>query len=105
MKRLALVLLLLAGCSDDPARMRTDAEISDIASDAAADATAEKFSELEARIDDLETAKDEAESKVVGLEAEITRLTGSDATDTKNIETLFANDRAFGQRLNIPVSD
>lgn len=62
----ALALALFAAGCDDPARMRTEAEIADIADDVAADhvASAEaRIAELEARIANLEDRL-EAESGV-----------------------------------------
>lgn len=62
-------LLLLAACSGESQSSRED-EITDIASDAAVGATAEKFSELEGRIDDLETAKESLETEIAEAEAQ-----------------------------------
>jgi len=61
-------LLSLSACGDMP-QARTEGEIEDIASDAAVDATASKFTELEGRIDDLETEKLELEAEVSSAEA------------------------------------
>jgi peptidoglycan hydrolase CwlO-like protein len=69
----ALVVLAaawLASCKDMP-QARTEAEIRDIASDAAADATADEFSNVSGRLDDLESKVNELESQKSDLAGQL----------------------------------
>ena len=95
MRFLAVIvgLLMLSACDDMP-QARTEGEIEDIASDAAVDATASKFTELESRIDELEAEKLEIEAKALELEADVS----SAEANTTEVESDVAAFRSEYER-------
>lgn len=94
----------LTAC-DNARVMGSEGEIEAIAHDAALDATAPKFSELQQRVEELE--------------AEVERLSNNDKIDTNSIEalsehdkwqdgaieTLYDNDRTFAARTGLPFQE
>lgn len=68
--RLWPLLLLAPTACDDIPRARTEAEIADMATDAAGDVAAEGDAALEARIVELESSAQTLEAEVATLQAE-----------------------------------
>lgn len=72
MRALLLAALLLCGCGGPALSDKQRAEVSDIAADAAADASTEdqasKVADLEARIDELESQVEDLSSRLESVE-------------------------------------
>ncbi|WP_426268118.1 hypothetical protein [Sphingomonas sp. LHG3443-2] len=92
----ALAMLLVAGCDNIP-RGHTDADIEDIATDAATDATSAKFSEMEGQINDLESEIAELKSNVADLQSE---LAGARAYSKSLAETADDNAEKLNQFMS-----
>ncbi len=102
----------MASCSGSPLADR-EGDIEAVASDAALDATAPKFSELEERIEKLESTVSALEQRDNRL-ADYTEAVSetSRAADARqdnwtktNHDRLYDNDKAFAGRLGLPFDD